>query len=99
MLACFSFHAPLLSLFTARDAVGAREVGGAQMEEDGKVDGGVATPKCEVCVVEFVTAFVSTRDSYGRLDTMRNPVRSRHESSKAPRPHRSELPGAANSGL
>ena len=56
MLACFSFHAPLLSLFTARNAVGALEVGGAQMEEDWKVGRGVARPKCEVCVVEFVTA-------------------------------------------
>ena len=62
MLACFSFLAPLLSLFIARNAVGAREVGGAQVEEDGKVGGGVARPKCEVCVVEFVTAMcVNTR--------------------------------------
>ena len=33
---------PLLSLFTARNAVGAREVGGAQVKEDGKVGRGVA---------------------------------------------------------
>ena len=56
MLGCFPFHAPLLRLYTARNAVGAREVGGAQVKEDGKVGRGVAGPKCEVCVLEFVTA-------------------------------------------
>ena len=55
ILACFSFHAPLLSLLTARNAVGAREAGGAQVKEDGKVGRRVAGPKCKICVVEFVT--------------------------------------------
>ena len=40
----------------------------------------------------------STHHSHGSLGMMRRPVRSRFESSKAPRPHRSELPGAENSG-
>ena len=39
----------------------------------------------------------SAHHSYGRLGMMRNPVRSRFESSKAPRPHRTELQGAENS--
>ena len=33
MLSGFTFQAPLLSLFAAGDAVGAREIGGAQMKK------------------------------------------------------------------
>ena len=39
-----------------------------------------------------------TFHSYRRVGMMRNPAHSRYECSKAPRPHRSELPGAENSG-
>ena len=57
MLGGFAFQAPLLGgLFTARTAVWAREVGGAQMEEDGIVGRGVAGLKCKVRIVELVAA-------------------------------------------
>ena len=50
----FAFQTPLLSLFTAHHAVGARNVGGAQVKEDGIAGQGVAGPKCKVRVVELV---------------------------------------------
>ena len=56
ILACFSFHAPLLNLFAARNTVGAREVGGAQVKKDGKVGRGVAGPESEISVVEFCSS-------------------------------------------
>ena len=54
--ACFTFRAPLLGLFTARHAVTAKDVGGAQVKEHGKVGRGVAGAMCKIRVVEFVTA-------------------------------------------
>ena len=56
MLACCSIHALLLSMYTAHNAVGAREVGGAQVKEDGKVGRGAAGPKSKLGVVEFVNS-------------------------------------------
>ena len=52
----FAFQTPLLSLFTARNAGGARKVGGAQVKEDGMMGRGVTGPKCKVHVVELVAA-------------------------------------------
>ena len=52
----FAFETPLLSLFTARDAVGAREDSGDQVKEDGIVGRGVAGPESEISVVESVEA-------------------------------------------
>ena len=47
---------PPLSVCTAGNAVRAREVGGAQVQEDREVSSGVTGPKSKICVVEFVTA-------------------------------------------
>ena len=51
-----SFHAPLLSMLTARNTVGSREVGGAQVRKDGRVCRGVAGPESDISVVEFAPA-------------------------------------------
>ena len=56
MLGGFAFKSSLLGLFTACDAVGALQVGGAQVKEDGKVSRGVARSKCQVRIVEFTAA-------------------------------------------
>ena len=45
-----------VGLVSARNAVGAPKVGGAQVKEDGIVGRGVAGPKCKVCIVELVAA-------------------------------------------
>ena len=56
MLGGFAFPTLLLSLFTARNAVRARKVGGEQVKEDGVMGRGVTGPKFKVRVVELVGA-------------------------------------------
>ena len=51
----FAFQTSLLSLYTARHAVG-KEVGGAQVKEDGIMSRGVTGPQCKVSIVELVAA-------------------------------------------
>ena len=46
----------LLRLLTAHDAVGARQVGGTEMEENRKVSGLVTWSKAKCSVVVFVAA-------------------------------------------
>ena len=56
VLPCSSIHASLLGLSTARHAVGARQVEGAQVKVNGKVSSLVTRPEAELDVVELVAA-------------------------------------------
>ena len=51
-----SIHAPLLGLSTARDAVGARQVGGAQVKVNKTGSSLVTGPEAKLGVVELVQA-------------------------------------------
>ena len=53
---CARTCAPLLCLSTARDAVGARQVGCAQVKVNRKVSSLVTRPEAKLCVVEHGTA-------------------------------------------
>ena len=54
MFGGFTFQAPLPSLLAAGDAVGAWEVGGAQMKKDTKMSSCVTCAKRQICIIEFV---------------------------------------------
>ena len=54
MFGGFTFQTPLPSLLAAGDAVGAREVGGAQMKKDTKMSSCVTCAKRQICIIEFV---------------------------------------------
>ena len=53
------------------------------------MSGCVTWAKRQICLLNL-----RQRHSYGRFGMMRNPVRPRFESSRAPSPQRNELPGA-----
>ena len=61
MLGGFTFQAPLLSLFAAGDAVGAREIGGAQMKKNRQMSSCVTGTKCPVRIVELAAAMGAKR--------------------------------------
>ena len=54
VLGGFTLQAPLPSVITAGDAVGSREIGGAQMKKYRKMSSCVLWSKREICIIEFV---------------------------------------------
>ena len=56
VLTCSSIHAPFLALSTARDAVGTRQVGGAQVNVNRKVSSLVTRPEAKLGVAGLEAA-------------------------------------------
>ena len=46
-----TFHSPLLCVFAARDAVGARQVSGTEMQEHKEVSGLITKSEAQRCIV------------------------------------------------
>ena len=96
----FAFHSSLLCMFVGHDAVGARQVGGTEMQEHREVSRLITGSEAQRCSVKFVSSRANPHATVsGDIQAWwGTQCISRYCSFNAPSPHRNEVPGAENSG-